>query len=545
MLRAMTGRGGTLRRVTPRSILIRPLLRPPHPLLCPRVLPPTLVFSQRQFHSTPPRNGAPLLPILIGALKSSTALEVARTITRIAMSMMPILFLTTVKSKHKLQRAEERGEEHPRRAHLLKQIQAHSYILRVMVALPTLLFFATLLASLERTPLTGRWRMILLSPEEEEEVAAQLAGAGWYTAVTQLLQRDGNPKLVHPSDWRYQWVRETLRDLEQAIPTLLREQEVCPNWYLQSGPDDLVLPPPADYPLRPRPRASDYLRCYAERMCHRSPPPAPHTINGPPYSLLLVEDPNALNAFSYGFGPDGAGGIVVYTGFIDDVLRRIPSAPVEGSKSWWGSLTGAYTPRQPEPSKEQTSELAILLAHELSHLILSHHLESLSSAQVIMPGILSIVTDIIRVMLFPVTVVFGPFASDAITNVAKMGTSELEKASQQCTTVAQEIEADQVSTRLLAHAGYDPRTSISFWEKRQVCESLDPDSDGVRTDQTMASIQGVLPRWMKGAGHPFADIRVGFLEREMKRWETERRAMRKRLTFSEDECRSAVNLLAA
>ena len=49
------------------------------------------------------------------------------------------------------------------------------------------------------------------------------------------------------------------------------------------------------------------------------------------------------------------------------------------------------------------AELATLLAHELAHLVLSHHIETLSSGSIVWPSVLSIVTDAVRAFLFPVT----------------------------------------------------------------------------------------------------------------------------------------------
>ncbi|EEB89631.1 hypothetical protein MPER_12251 [Moniliophthora perniciosa FA553] len=303
---------------------------------------------------------------------------------------------------------------------------------------------------MERTPLTGRWRLIVLSPDEEDEIAAALAGPGWYNSVTDILAQDGPVRFIHPTDWRYVWVRDTLRHLESTIPILMRENELCPEW-LTSSPQDRPLPPPAEHPLRPRPRGMEYMRWFCDKMCDREKTPLPHSqhsIPGPPYSLLLVERPDALNAFSYGFGPDGGGGIVVYSGFLDDIFSRIPpdSAVVTPTapRSWWSWLFGGLysstsSPPHPTPSKQQTAELAILLAHELAHLILAHHLETLSSGTVMIPGTLSL---------------------------GKLGSGELVKVGEYCTSMKQEIEADVVSARLLAHAGFDARDAISFWEQR-------------------------------------------------------------------------------
>jgi hypothetical protein len=271
--------------------------------------------------------------------------------------------------------------------------------------------------------------------------------------VGEILSHDGPPKIVPPADWRFEWVRDTLRKLENAIPILQNEQLLQPLW-LERGPDDKPLPPPADFPLRPRPRGSEYLRWFCEMSAARKTNPAPHAIPGPPYSLMVVDKPDASNAFSYGFGPDGGGGIVVYSGFLDDILSRSygttrASAPKESP--WWSRLLGGKPPppSYPIPTPEQTSELAILLAHELAHLVLSHHLETLSSVTIIIPGVLFIVSDTIRALLFPITMLFGPFVNDAVAQLGKVGSGEISKMGEYCTSGKQEIEADLVSARFV------------------------------------------------------------------------------------------------
>lgn len=297
-----------------------------------------------------------------------------------------------------------------------------------------------------------RLRMILLSPEEEDEIAARLAGPGWYRAVGEILAEEGSPKVIPTSDWRYQWVQDTLRKLEAAIPVLAQEPELCPNW-TERGPDCHPLPPPASHPLRPRPRASEYLHWLCNRMSEGAHPPlAPRPVAGAPYSLLLIDKPDASNAFSYGFGPDGGSGIVVYSGFLDDIFAKMPIqylTPEPAQMTLWNRLFGAVFPPspQPTPTPDQTAELAILLAHEMAHLVLAHHLESLSSVTVIMPGALSLFADVIRVLIFPVTMMFGPFVNDAVAQLGKVGSGELAKISEGCTSMTQEIEADVVSAR--------------------------------------------------------------------------------------------------
>jgi Peptidase family M48 len=290
-----------------------------------------------------------------------------------------------------------------------------------------------------------------------------LAGPGWYQAVSEILTTQCDTEepqtIIPPDDWRYTWVQSTLRRLESGIPVLQDEYSLVPNW-LDVGPDEIPLPPPAEYPLRPRPRASDYLRMFSNMTCGKVTQHSAHVTTGPPYSLLIVDRPDASNAFSYGFGPNGGGGIVVFSGFLDEIIKNTPPSdrtlPQTRSEevSWWSYIFGSISPISSRhshiiPTPEQTDQLAILLAHELSHLVLSHHLESLSAGSVIIPGVVSIVTDLVRALLFPITMLFGPFVNDAVANMGKVGSGEVLKLTMLCSSRKQEIEADVVSTRFV------------------------------------------------------------------------------------------------
>jgi hypothetical protein len=81
--------------------------------------------------------------------------------------------------------------EHPTLAtmhrHMAASIKTINIAVWALLIIPGSLFAATILASMERTPVTGRWRLILLSPEEERSVAADLAGEGWRNEVANIL----------------------------------------------------------------------------------------------------------------------------------------------------------------------------------------------------------------------------------------------------------------------------------------------------------------------------------------------------------------------
>ncbi|KAL6307455.1 peptidase family M48-domain-containing protein, partial [Sparassis latifolia] len=458
--------------------------------------------------------------------------------SRVVLTFIPVVFLKKMKFHRVLYHLEKVGSENQdKKDEVVRRIRHSTTLLKILILTPILLFWVTIMASLERTPLTGRWRLILLSPEEEDDIAMQLAGPGWYRAVGDILSQNGQPRPLPASDWRLSWVRNTLRQLEAVIPVLLHEEEAVPDW-MECGPDDIPLPPPAEYPLRPRPRGSEYFRLVAELSCSRAVSPAPHAISGPPYSLIVVDEPESSNAFSYGFGPDGAGGVVVFSGFLDDVLSRnppaAPAAVLPQERSWWAALFGSLfalnspPPVHPVPTEEQTSELAILLAHELAHLILAHHIETLSSGSIIVPGVMSIVTDIVRTLLFPVTMLFGPFINDAMAGLGKLGSGEFTKVSEYCTSQHQEIEADIVSARLLAHAGFDPRHAVRFWEDRQETPKNAECSPAMAERWYMPDdpVDPVIPRHWRGATHPIHTVRVQRLKQELARWEKAREKAR-------------------
>ncbi|KAF9488981.1 hypothetical protein BDN71DRAFT_371959 [Pleurotus eryngii] len=463
---------------------------------------------------------------------SSAALEVARTAGRIALTFVPVILIKNRKSLYWLKKAEIHGipTTEEKKAQLLKYIRKRTVLLHLLFFVPVFTFWLTIVASLERTPLTGRWRLIILSPEEEDEIASQLAGSGWYKAVHEILLEGGPFSLISTTDWRYMWIRDTLRNLEAYIPVLEREGEIDYAW-TQRGPNDDPLPPPAEYPLKPRPRGSELLWRFCERLCERE---VPQTSTGPPYSLLFVDKPEASNAFSYGFGPNGGGGIVVYSGFLDEILSSpladgaVVTAPPE-EKSWWSSIVDNLLGRRPPPShpiptREQTADLAVLLAHELAHLVLSHHLETLSSGTIIIPTLISIITDVVRTVLFPITMLFGPFVNDAVAQLGKVGSGELVKMGDYCTSMSQEVEADVVSARLLAHAGFDARHAVRFWEKRsEFGKSECGHADKDKVELSSASTR-MLPRQIMGSSHPMNQVRVERLRSELDRWEAERRA---------------------
>jgi hypothetical protein len=97
-----------------------------------------------------------------------------------------------------------------------------------------------------------------------------------------------------------------------------------------------------------------------------------------------------------------------------NVQVRSEESPAQ--ESWFQSLFGTASHRpstppstsnvsadHPVPTEEQTIRLACVLAHELAHLLLAHHLEALSASQVLIPNVTGLASDLIRTLIFPVT----------------------------------------------------------------------------------------------------------------------------------------------
>ncbi|TFK27131.1 hypothetical protein FA15DRAFT_614319 [Coprinopsis marcescibilis] len=472
------------------------------------------------FHSTPRRQGWPLVALLAPILKASAAFEIVRTTIRIALTFLPAALLGRSKSARIIKIAHIHGVplSDEKRKKYMKRLRLSTRIIQFLLFVPFTVFWATILASLEKTPLTGRWRTILLSPEEEDEIADQLQGQGWFNAVQNVLAQEGDPRIIPTHDWRYEWVRNTLLRLTTSIDILADELNRAPDW-IHLGPDDPPLPPPAEHPLRPRPRAADMLRHLCGTFTSR-PSSSPRPREPDNFNIVLVDSPHESNAFSYGFWPNGGSGIVIYSGFIDDIFARRPLEFVTppDERSWFAKFFGVYAPPQPlpAPTEEQTKDLAVLLAHELSHLVLTHHLESLSSGTIVVPGALSVLADIFRVVIFPITMLFGPFVNDAVGQLGKYGSSELRKIGDFCTTSKQEIEADMVSTRILAYAGFDARDAVKFWEDRPEDVECHHIEKSTSFDHAAHGIVGRM--------HPHQMKRAELLRKEIARWEEARLA---------------------
>ncbi|BGP25053.1 metalloendopeptidase [Rhodotorula toruloides] len=578
-------------------------------------LPPSsLPFCLASAAATCPTELAlPLLVPLVSILKSSAALNVLATITRISLTLLPLSFRGKI--IHSLRERYVRdptslassilGRMVLKSGNVAQLTQPTSSFWRwnalvglpLLLATPLLLLALVALASLERTPITGRWRVVMLSPAEEAELVDSILSSAdkspfvasppegtsrdWVTILKRVLElpdegvspvtgrrRLLGGEVLDQRDWRVRWTQAVLQALEKGASAALTASA-------GSLSPSILAPPPTAFPLEPRPEAlGQGAAGWADELVFSKTLEARHARTehdeaGVPLRLeydLLVIDRKDANAFSFGFGPDEVpsgqaveprrGVIVVYTGFIDEILGRgstdvpVLSTPVPpaAKRLLFDFSRPASAPAQPAsfdpvaanlvpkvlPTDAQTKALAVLLSHELAHLALSHTLESYASTNLLVPHLARLTTDVLRTILYPVTAILGPFINDALGGAlnegARGGLGVLGQAVNSCESRKLESEADVIALRMLATSGIDPHCALSFWEDRLSSSAHSPDSPSssihypslsqpnpLRPHSTHEHDSKSLDTLLRS--HPIDEERVERIRYELRDWE--------------------------
>lgn len=447
----------------------------------------------RLFSSSSSKKGPEVFLKAALLLKSANALHLINILFRVSVSFIPLSIkrASWARKARLAQLATGAAIATPYWATFLK------YLCRGALALPFVLLAAVLLAAIERTPITGRLRLLLLNQEEERDIvnkvleigAIETSAAGsiqeqrdWISIMRAVLGEESAPegtllggKVLDPSDGRVHLVQRVLDKLELGVPAL----------NLARADSSLEIEPPnLAYPLKDSARCS-YIQSH---------------------NAVLVIDRPESNAFSFGFygsvDEPQPGVIIVFTGAIDEIMSVGPHGSTKNparsltnlqediayegvhEPSWLRSFFGSIlSPAQaehqrrrisiPSITQEQEEGLAVLLAHELAHLVLSHTIESYANTALLWPQLEKLGWDMLRAFIYPVTAILGPFVQDAISATVKVGIEEsaqgrglLPALTSSCESKKMEFEADTVALRLLANAGIDPRSAVHFWEER-------------------------------------------------------------------------------
>lgn len=87
-------------------------------------------------------------------------MDIIRTAARIALTFLPVVIMGNWQMKRKLRWAESRGDQElvdKIKTHMNVRHQRHKLIFFYgLLITPVIIFWLTILASMERTPLTGR-----------------------------------------------------------------------------------------------------------------------------------------------------------------------------------------------------------------------------------------------------------------------------------------------------------------------------------------------------------------------------------------------------
>lgn len=125
----------------------------------------------------PPSVRSVLVPSrFIDPVKASTALELARTAARIAFTFIPVILVKNHRTRKILKHVEDAKKKDPNavfparfdklvenKGDVLRRIRKRTILFHGLLFTPIFLFWAAIVASLERTPLTGRYVHITMT----------------------------------------------------------------------------------------------------------------------------------------------------------------------------------------------------------------------------------------------------------------------------------------------------------------------------------------------------------------------------------------------
>ena len=367
----------------------------------------------------------------ISHLKTSEALSYINLLFRVSVSFIPLSVRRAIMAR----RARLAGLTAGATFYSPLTMTILRMLTRTALVLPFVLLLAVLLASLEITPISGRWRLLLLSTAEEQAIVNKVLDVGtiekkaigasssattgkrkeegtrdWLAIMRAVLGEEDAPPgtllggrvLDSRTDARAQLVEAVLAKLERGIPHLTVDGEAG----LHSLEAEDLHPTAVDYPLGTSGRTK-----YLERN-----------------NAVIVLDRPESNAFSFGFYGSvdrcEPGVIIVFSGAIDEIMQAslfndrrgdhrlggkaavyAPSYRRDAVElqayarepSWLSAFFGSIVSRgqSQQPGHTDAGQvgisqgledaLAVLLAHELAHLVLSHTIESYASTTLLWP----------------------------------------------------------------------------------------------------------------------------------------------------------------
>ncbi|WWC71955.1 uncharacterized protein I206_105914 [Kwoniella pini CBS 10737] len=296
-----------------------------------------------------------------------------------------------------------------------------------LIQLPIFAICVVLALGLDQSPRTGRWRLLLMS--ENEEMA-------WSRRKQQDVLRNDGPLILSEEDERSKQVSRVATKLVTALEEQDHHIIHGASWPPRSQELSRVMSErEAQFGLSPT------TEVIQKRHVHYKPSGTAHStfmpfrpatsnplkkLESADWNLYVIDLPQ-MNAFAL-----PSKDIFVYTG----LLSTLP----EGDDSL----------------------LAAVLAHEIAHVTQRHSVENLGFL-----NIAAVAFDVLRGITFALTISFPMITDSAGLFINWVNDVVAERAYSR----KLEQEADSVGLEIMATAGYDPRAAQDLWELMQAVEA--------------------------------------------------------------------------
>lgn len=147
--------------------------------------------------------------------------------------------------------------------------------------------------------------------------------------------------------------------------------------------------------------------------------------SAPPFPSPRVYLLDDAHATAYSYGPSiSTGFIVLHSSLLRDLdLEKPPSA--------------------------NSHLVAFIIAHEIGHLLLYHHLESVSQ-MLFYSSLGEVLVDFFQSIFYPFFVMFGPFVEEGMRAMGRVAITEGRELVHLCFSTTMEIEADFIALRSVA-----------------------------------------------------------------------------------------------
>ncbi|TIA85897.1 hypothetical protein E3P99_03847 [Wallemia hederae] len=272
-----------------------------------------------------------------------------------------------------------------------------------LIKTPVLMACLAIAVGLDQCPITGRWRLLWMSEQEELEWSNE--------RLRTLLNKDENLVVLGKDDERTKLVLQITRRLVNTLPPS-NKRSILPTWPdpITHGISSLVDRRGLKEPSTTTSQMDIVNFPQGLTLYH------PNLKVG--WNIYVIDDKSQFNAYAM---PSKE--IVIYTGLMDLLDYR-------------------------------EDFLSTVLAHEIAHVTQRHAIENLG-----LQNLATVVFDFIRGAIVSVTIPF-PIVTSSLTLAINWINDPL---SDSAFSRKLELEADAVGLDIMARAGFDPTCALQLW----------------------------------------------------------------------------------